>query len=186
MSSRVSAPRPNRSQTIRLMKSVGYEDCVKIADTIQGSIWKCLHTGTRKRVVIKMIDKYLAINKIRVEGKLEIAVLENIKKEISILKQLSEDKRCPNSIIKYKASFKSNKHYFLVMEDGGRDVLKFAAKAHKFIASGHLEISEWHRMVRIIFKQMVEAIEYIHSKNVCHFDISLENFFNQTRRNQSE
>jgi len=34
----------------------------------------------------------------------------------------------------------------------------------------------WQELVRIIFSQMLEAIEYIHSQNVCHFDVSLQNF----------
>eukprot|EP01084_Bolivina_argentea_P315944 547536_1 len=37
-------------------------------------------------------------------------------------------------------------------------------------------MNDWHKVVKIIFKQMIECIEFIHSKNVCHFDISLENF----------
>eukprot|EP01083_Nonionella_stella_P080070 219825_1 len=170
------AHRPHYSQAIQLMKSIGYEECVPIADTLQGSIWKCLHTATHKRVVIKMTDMFLSKNKIGFAGDQKITIHEDIKKETAILKQLSEDKHCPKSIIKYEASFQSDNHYLLVMEHGGWDLLKFAAKAHQFIVSGHLEISEWHRIVRIIFKQMLEAIEYIHSKNVCHFDISLENF----------
>jgi len=42
--------------------------------------------------------------------------------------------------------------------------------------NGKIEINEWQKVVRIIFEQMVECIEFIHSKNVCHFDISLENW----------
>ena len=42
-----------------------------------------------------------------------------------------------------------------------------------------LYIFEWvfrHRLVKRIFVQMVEAVEYIHSMGVCHLDLSLENF----------
>ena len=62
------------------------------------------------------------------------------------------------------------------MEDGGHSLFEFVVKVHKLIQFGKLEISEWHRIAKIIFKQMIEAIEYIHSKNIAHFDISLENF----------
>ena len=44
------------------------------------------------------------------------------------------------------------------------------------IHKGNIQISEWHRTVKVIFKQMIESLEYIHSKDVCHFDISLENY----------
>ena len=62
------------------------------------------------------------------------------------------------------------------MEDGGYSLFDFCVKIHQFIQIGKLEISEWHRIAKIIFKQMVECVEYIHNKNVAHFDISLENF----------
>ena len=44
------------------------------------------------------------------------------------------------------------------------------------ITSGRLEMHEWHQMAKCIFKQMLDAIEFIHSLNICHFDISAENF----------
>ena len=63
------------------------------------------------------------------------------------------------------------------MEDGGSTSLfEFTVKVHQLIESGHIEISEWQKVVKIIFKQMVDCLEYLHNKNICHFDISLENF----------
>ena len=62
------------------------------------------------------------------------------------------------------------------MEDGGGSLFDFIQKAHQLIKDSTIAISHWQQVVKVIFKQMLEAIEYIHSKNVCHFDISLENF----------
>ena len=63
------------------------------------------------------------------------------------------------------------------MEDGGdQSLFEFVFNAHNLIQKGYLELTEWHKVVKIIFKQMIECIKYIHSKNVCHFDISLENW----------
>ena len=62
------------------------------------------------------------------------------------------------------------------MEDGGTSLIDFVIKVHQFIKNGQIEIIEWHKLVKIIFKQMIEFIDYIHNKNICHFDISLENF----------
>ena len=70
----------------------------------------------------------------------------------------------------------SEKHYYLVMEYGGDNLLDFVIKAHKLIEIGQLEMSEWHRLCKIIFKQMCDSVHHIHSKNVSHYDISLENF----------
>ena len=61
-------------------------------------------------------------------------------------------------------------------EDGGQSLFSFVAKAHQIIESGRITINEWHKMVQVIFKQMLIAIEYLHNKRICHYDISLENF----------
>ena len=44
------------------------------------------------------------------------------------------------------------------------------------IEAGQLSISEWRKTTKIIFKQMVEAVEFLHRHRVVHCDISLENF----------
>ena len=62
------------------------------------------------------------------------------------------------------------------MEDGGHSLFNFVSRVHEFIQSGQISIAEWHKMAKIIFKQMIEFTEFIHSQNICHFDISLENF----------
>ena len=135
-------------------------------------------------------------------GAKQYKVNEDVLKEIAILKYLMDDQNCPKSIVKYVESFKgsvnflnlfiihriyfpffslffcdfSKLHYYLVMEDGGFSLFEFVVKVHRLIRMGKLHISEWQRIAKIIFKQMIQAIEYIHSKGVCHFDISLENF----------
>ena len=62
------------------------------------------------------------------------------------------------------------------MENGGYSLFEFCVKGHEMINCGKLDISEWHKLVKIIFKQMIECIGYLHKKGVCHNDISLENF----------
>ena len=62
------------------------------------------------------------------------------------------------------------------MEDGGASLFHFVENAHKWIKAKVLDIPHWIEVVKVIFKQMIECIAFIHSKNICHFDISLENF----------
>ena len=62
------------------------------------------------------------------------------------------------------------------MEDGGKSLLDFVMRAYKMMEANKLEIDQWLKMCKLLFKQMIEAIEFIHSKQVSHFDISLENF----------
>jgi len=39
-----------------------------------------------------------------------------------------------------------------------------------------LAVDEWQKVTKLLLKQMVEAVAFCHFHNVCHFDISLENF----------
>ncbi len=54
-------------------------------------------------------------------------------------------------------------------------LFNFVVKAHSIISAGSMSIKDWHQVVKMIFKQIIEAVEYIHSKRICHMDISLEN-----------
>merc|ERR1712087_351568 len=95
--------------------------------------------------------------------------------ERSVVKYLTQSKDCPPSIIKFISFFKSRTCFYLLMEDGGHSLFEFVRRAHYFLSAGHIEINHWHQVIRCIFVQMVEAIAFMHSLNVVHFDISLEN-----------
>eukprot|EP01084_Bolivina_argentea_P080926 146556_1 len=168
--------RANNTKSKPTTRKPGYIFKTKICSTLQGEIWQCIQQNTNKKVVIKKTDLNLHQNGIIYLNGQEIKVQENILTEKSILKYLSDDIKCPKSIVKYIDSFKSNRYYYMVEEYGGTRLFDFIVNVHHFISMGRLAISEWHRVCKIIFKQMIECIEYCHSKNVCHFDISLENF----------
>ena len=68
------------------------------------------------------------------------------------------------------------RNYYLQMEDGGVSLFDFVKKAHRFIQCGQLKLTEWHKVVRVLTKQMIECVSFLHSLNVVHFDISLENW----------
>ena len=63
----------------------------------------------------------------------------------------------------------------MVMEDGGSSLLDVVQKIFVQIRAGRIEVAEWQKAVKVVFKQMVECVQWLHSKNICHFDISLEN-----------
>ena len=62
------------------------------------------------------------------------------------------------------------------MSDGGQSLFHFIEKVHVMINKGQIDIEKWKQTVKVIFRQMVEAIEYIHSHNICHYDVSIENW----------
>ena len=62
------------------------------------------------------------------------------------------------------------------MADGGFELFDFVRRGHQLIELGKLDMAEWHRVIKIIFRQMAQSVDYIHSKQIAHFDVSLENF----------
>eukprot|EP01084_Bolivina_argentea_P188811 324903_1 len=124
-------------------------------------------------IVIKTYNKSLYRNQMAVSGG---TYWKDIISEATITKYITESKGAPKSIAKYYDFFQCKYNFYMVLEHGGDDLFAFVNKAHRFISNGTLDIFEWHSAVKVIFLQMIEAIEFIHSKNVCHFDISLENF----------
>eukprot|EP01083_Nonionella_stella_P085172 236034_1 len=159
-----------------MLAKMGYLEPRKICDTLQGSIWRATQTKSKRRCVVKITDRALHSNSMMILDGQRLNVHEDIVKEQQILQYLSQDAKCPNSIVRYVDYIKSHQHHVLVMSDGGYPLFDFVVKAHHLLAEGHFDVSEWHSLVKTIFVQMICAIDFMHSKGVCHFDISLENF----------
>lgn len=119
------------------------------------------HKKKNLRVVLKTYDKYKLI-----EGHLKKALM----KEVEILKSISH----PN-IVKLYDVIEDDRSIHLVMEyvNGGSLQQNLRLKSKK------LEVTECKR----VFKQIVDAVKYIHSKNIFHRDIKLENILLDYRRN---
>eukprot|EP00484_Ammonia_sp_Unknown_P000853 CAMPEP_0197021808 /NCGR_PEP_ID=MMETSP1384-20130603/2718_1 /TAXON_ID=29189 /ORGANISM="Ammonia sp." /LENGTH=329 /DNA_ID=CAMNT_0042449719 /DNA_START=91 /DNA_END=1080 /DNA_ORIENTATION=+ len=165
--------------TRQAMHKISLSGVSKISESLQGSVWKATRTGSSgvgKPVVVKVTDRYLHQNALGKVNKTAITVHENIVSEAKILRLLSKDKTCPPSIVRFRSFYETETEYFLMEEHGGSSLFEFVNKAHRFIRAGKIELSHWHKIVKVIFKQMIECIAYLHSKRVCHLDISLENF----------
>eukprot|EP00485_Elphidium_margaritaceum_P010430 CAMPEP_0202708182 /NCGR_PEP_ID=MMETSP1385-20130828/20435_1 /ASSEMBLY_ACC=CAM_ASM_000861 /TAXON_ID=933848 /ORGANISM="Elphidium margaritaceum" /LENGTH=341 /DNA_ID=CAMNT_0049367095 /DNA_START=36 /DNA_END=1058 /DNA_ORIENTATION=- len=152
-----------------------------LANTLQGVVWDATVLNPAKkndndRVVVKMTNRYLHENGIAATKNKILTVKENIVLEASIMKYLSTFKDLPKSIVRFHDFFQSNRNFYLVEEHGGMPLFDFVVQCHQLIASGCIQLDDWKRAVRVIFKQMLECIEFIHAKNVVHFDLSLENF----------
>jgi len=159
------------------LSRAGFHHIHKIADTLQGAVWKGSSQVSPRHVhVIKATNKYLHEQSISTKGDKVHHIDENIMTERLIMDFLSKKQDLPKSIVKYHSFFHTSSHFYLCMEYGGKPLFDFVLKAHKLISQGHLDISEWHKVIKIIFKQMIECIEYIHKYNICHYDLSLENF----------
>jgi len=127
-------------------------------------------------MVIKLADKRLQQNRLaRIREKF-YPCDENVVLEANVMKYLAERSKCPASIVKFCCLLENNSDYLLVMEDGGRSLFQFIVECHQLIKQGTITVAHWHQVIRVIFGQMVECIEFLHSNKVCHFDVSLENW----------
>eukprot|EP01083_Nonionella_stella_P007037 20347_1 len=162
-----------------ILNSIGLNHRMQIAETLQGSIWRGTHQSQSGELIssaIKIANKDLHQHGKGVANGIQYAVHENIITEKSILKYLTAQRDCPSTIVRYRAFYESNQNYYFVMEFGGSSLFSFVQRAHQFIQRNKIDIHHWQQVVQVIFKQMIDCIAYIHSKNICHFDVSLENF----------
>lgn len=177
---------------LAVLEQAGYCNNHKITETLQGSIWSSTKKATKKNVIIKVTSRKLHNESMIIYDGKKYNVDENIIKEKEILRYLTAnnddtkcnekkanetEKKCTHNkhIVRYIDFFKSNSNFYFVMENGGHMLFDFVVRVHRYIESGKLEISEWHKFVKVIFKQIVAAVDYIHAHNVCHYDVSLEN-----------
>eukprot|EP01083_Nonionella_stella_P170020 577762_1 len=149
---------------------------VKLADTLQGSIWRAT-TSPSCTVVLKLTNREHHMNSTATcNNTLYHNIKENIVLEQSILKYVTQDTDCPQSIAKFVAFFQTDDLFVLIQEDGGYPLFNFVTTAHHLIRTGQIDIDHWKKVVKVIFIQMIDCLGFIHSKGVTHHDISLENF----------
>jgi len=155
-----------------------FSDCRKLSDTLLGGVWRAKQTSTNRNVVFKTSNLTLHARSQVVMNGVKYHLAEDIMAERDILRHLSSQKTVDSQmrIVRYVDFLFSAESYCLVMEDGGHSLHSFSQRAHAHLLGGRLEMSEWHRMAKVIFEQMVGAIEFIHAHSVCHYDVSLCNF----------
>jgi len=86
---------------------------------------------------------------------------KKIMSETNLMKSLKH-----NSIVKIYETFETTNYLIIIMEHiSGGDLLTFVKKRSK--------LTEQH--AKLIFRQIIEGLQYIHSQRVVHQDIKLDN-----------
>lgn len=121
-----------------------------------------LGKGTYGRVVMAKIKDSSSRRAIKIIPKEKVTNLDRFKTEIEIMKKLDH----PN-ILRLYESFEDEHNVYLVLEicEGGE-------LFDRIIQNQYFEEPEG----REIFRQIIKAIFYCHTKSVCHRDLKPENF----------
>jgi len=157
-----------------------------LADTLQGRIYLGVDKTNGSLVVVKETWKQLVeLFKSR-EGH---RVAEDFVQEKKIMYYLSSQEDCNSGIVRILDEWEDKYCYYYAMEHcQGGELFEYIKKIHaseQMIQYGieqqklpqePLKIdNEWIKSVRQMFRQIVDCVSWIHNKNICHLDLSLEN-----------
>ena len=115
---------------------------------------EAIHKATCEKVAIKVYDKATLLNPHR---------KKNVAREVQILQKLSH-----KNIVKLYESIDSAKELYLIMER-----IEGMSLYSKLKSTAERRFSETE--ARNVFRQVVQGIQYCHTKNISHRDIKLEN-----------
>ena len=137
-----------------------------------GEVYLTTIKGDSKLIATKKIDKSFCENPI---------TKKYLINEINILKMLNH----PN-IVKFIDLKRTNNHYYIMMEycNGG----ELHKVLEKYIEKNGKPFPE--EIVQHLMRQIIDAFKYIHSKDIMHRDIKLENILlnydtNEDKQNQN-
>ena len=154
-------PKPNLTSQTSTQKKI-IEDYI-IKETIGKGTFSVVKLGeninTKQKVAIKILDK----EKIKTKED-----LNRIQREIKILSILDH----PYIIKTYKISETPKKYYIIMEYCEGGELFDYIVEKER------LDESE----ASIFFYQLINALEYIHSKGVAHRDLKPENLLLSTKK----
>ena len=126
-----------------------------------GVVKSAIENTTGNEVAVKIIEKKNA----------SVSEMSKTKQEVNILKQLSH----PN-VVSYINSIETTSKMYIIIE------LMYDGTLKNFIDSS--STIEEEKSVEIIF-YLLQAVNYIHSKNICHHDIKPENIMFKNKNDPS-
>ncbi|CAK68017.1 unnamed protein product (macronuclear) [Paramecium tetraurelia] len=148
-----------KSQSSKIEDAYEFDHKKLLGQGTYGQVVKAKLKGSKQQRAIKIIPK----NKVRNP--------ERFRREIEIMRNLDH----PN-IIKLFETFEDVRNVYLVMElcEGGE-------LFDRIIDKGHFSENE----AKIIFLQIMQAVNYCHQNGICHRDLKPENFLMLTKADDS-
>jgi len=152
--------------------SAQYELTKRIVRTITGEIHEAKEKKSGKTVAIK-VSRPLRENKISAENPFE---------EITVMKKLQEDESV--EVEESKSNYNGGRQYIIKLLDTyvqvykglecNFNVLEYAECGDIFDMITSKETMSLDSIKRY-FRMIVEGVSYLHARNICHLDLSLEN-----------
>eukprot|EP00485_Elphidium_margaritaceum_P008408 CAMPEP_0202692412 /NCGR_PEP_ID=MMETSP1385-20130828/6799_1 /ASSEMBLY_ACC=CAM_ASM_000861 /TAXON_ID=933848 /ORGANISM="Elphidium margaritaceum" /LENGTH=346 /DNA_ID=CAMNT_0049347939 /DNA_START=132 /DNA_END=1172 /DNA_ORIENTATION=+ len=172
-----TSQRPSLSGVKRYKKGRSF------ADTLFGKMRYGKDLVTQQWVAIKENRKWFAQNRVSMKGD---PVPEDLFKEIEMMRFLQRQSDTPSHILKLLNVVEDDVYIYLVLElvDGG-DFFSFIHSHHQQLHAAITAtttatattggVHEWECRMQRVFLDIARSIKWLHSKCVCHLDISLEN-----------
>ena len=134
----------------------------KIAVGTFSHIYECFNINTHQKLIMKTIPKKPEIDGVELD-------IKHAKRELEILCQLSH----PN-ILKHIETINDEDYFIIITEYcEGITLLNYIT------LKGNLE----SKIVRLIVRQLLDALNYLHSNFIAHRDLKLENIIINTLNN---
>lgn len=155
-----------------------------LCDTIYGRTRYGKDLLTGNWVIIKESKKWNVQEKISIRG---FHVAEDLSQEISLHKYLQSFPDCSPHIVDLIDVCQDPSYIYVITEfcEAG-DLFTFLQRNHPIYvnsnsgtntesADSRVDLQSWWLVVQGLFRQLIKGVSWMHSKRVCHRDISLEN-----------
>jgi serine/threonine protein kinase len=135
--------------------STQYKIVRKLQDTLQGAVYEAQQVQSKRKVAIKVAEKS------KIQQSRRAGVLEDLELEVALMSKVTS-----NGVIQVLDKFEDEERKYVVME--------FAENGDLFSQLAKLRTFD-EDSAKLYFNEIALALKDLHSKRICHLDVSLEN-----------
>lgn len=141
----------------------------RLEKTHYGEVWLGYDKVSKRLVAIKQSKRRDV--EINVNSRTKQHVPEDVRFEMDLHWGITNSGNCPEGIVKVLEKKETGRFLYLVMEYADHGSLFDYLQSYQTPPSG----IKWKRKIRTWFGILCESVRYLHDRNICHKDISLQN-----------